>query len=201
MKRARIIFFFALMVFGCLLQALAAQKAPTPDKPLESSGPMAVITVKTVINPSTADFIIESIHRAERENAQCLIIQLDTPGGLLDSTREIVLAFFASRVPIIVYVAPSGARAGSAGVFITMASHVAAMAPGTNIGAAHPVNGSGQDIQGDMRKKTTPWRRSNHGHSSAAETWTGSKRQSGNLLRLPTRKRSSRKLLTSALPI
>lgn len=153
MKRARIIFFFALMVFGCLLQALAAQKAPDPDKPQESSGPVAVINVKTVINPSTADFIIESIHRAERENAQCLIIQLDTPGGLLDSTREIVLAFFASRVPIIVYVAPSGARAGSAGVFITMASHIAAMAPGTNIGAAHPVNGSGQDIQGDMRKK------------------------------------------------
>jgi len=78
---------------------------------------------------------------------------LDTPGGLLEATRDIVQSFFSSSVPVVVYVAPGGARAGSAGVFITVASHVAAMAPGTNIGAAHPVSGTGKDIQGDMREK------------------------------------------------
>jgi len=71
----------------------------------------------------------------------------------LEATRDIVQSFFSSSVPIVVYVAPGGARAGSAGVFITVAGHVAAMAPGTNIGAAHPVSGSGEDIKGDMRKK------------------------------------------------
>ena len=91
------------------------------------------------INPVTADYITESIDRAQQENAQCLIIKLDTPGGLLSSTRTIVKKMLTSRVPIVVYIAPGGSRAGSAGVFITYASHVAAMAPSTNIGAAHPV--------------------------------------------------------------
>jgi membrane-bound serine protease (ClpP class) len=91
------------------------------------------------INPVTADYIIKSVDRAFREKAQCLIIKMDTPGGLLTSTRMIVKKMLTSPVPVVVYVAPSGSRAGSAGVFITYASHVAAMAPSTNIGAAHPV--------------------------------------------------------------
>ncbi|MBN1869057.1 MAG: nodulation protein NfeD, partial [Candidatus Omnitrophica bacterium] len=91
------------------------------------------------INPVTAEYIIKSIDRAHQENAQCLIIKMDTPGGLLNSTRMIVKKMLTSEVPIVVYIAPSGSRAGSAGVFITYASHVAAMAPSTNIGAAHPV--------------------------------------------------------------
>ena len=95
------------------------------------------------INPVTADYIIESIDRAYQENAQCLIIKLDTPGGLLNSTRMIVKKMLTSKVPIVVYIAPSGSRAGSAGVFITYASHIAAMAPSTNIGAAHPVQMGG----------------------------------------------------------
>ncbi|MCK5260360.1 MAG: nodulation protein NfeD [Candidatus Omnitrophica bacterium] len=95
------------------------------------------------INPVTADYIIEAIDRAYRENAQCLIIKMDTPGGLLSSTRMIVKKMLTSKVPIVVYIAPSGSRAGSAGVFITYASHVAAMAPSTNIGAAHPVQMGG----------------------------------------------------------
>jgi membrane-bound serine protease (ClpP class) len=91
------------------------------------------------ISPVTARFIDRAIRQAEREGAACLVVVLDTPGGLVDSTREVVKSILGSGVPVVVYVAPSGARAASAGVFIVQAGHVAAMAPGTNIGAAHPV--------------------------------------------------------------
>lgn len=91
------------------------------------------------ITPVTARFITRAIRQAEEQRAAALIIVLDTPGGLVDSTREIVSGILRSKVPVVVYVAPAGARAASAGVFITMAGHVAAMAPGTTIGAAHPV--------------------------------------------------------------
>jgi len=101
--------------------------------------PVFVIEIDGDINPATGKFIIDSIDEATKQNAQCLVIQLDTPGGALESTRLIVKKILASHIPIIVYVAPKGARAGSAGVFITMAAHIAVMAPGTHIGAAHPV--------------------------------------------------------------
>ena len=102
------------------------------------------ITIKDGINPATAEFIQQSIETAQKEKAQCLIINLNTPGGLLTSTRDIVSDIMKSEVPIIVFVSPSGAHAGSAGVFITMAADIAAMAPGTNIGAAHPVSMTGK---------------------------------------------------------
>ena len=100
-----------------------------------------VISIKVdgTINPATADFIHGGIKKAATEKASCLLIHLNTPGGLLKSTRVIVSDILNSPVPVIVYVSPGGAHAGSAGVFITMAAHIAAMAPGTNIGAAHPV--------------------------------------------------------------
>ena len=91
------------------------------------------------INPVVADFIHDGIEKAKKENAECLIIHLNTPGGLLKSTRIIVSDILESPVPVIVYVSPAGAQSGSAGVFITLAAHIAAMTPGTNIGAAHPV--------------------------------------------------------------
>ena len=91
------------------------------------------------INPVTADFIHTGIEKAHKQNAECLIIHLNTPGGLLKSTRVIVSDILESPVPVVVFVSPAGAHAGSAGVFITLAAHLAAMAPGTNIGAAHPV--------------------------------------------------------------
>jgi membrane-bound serine protease (ClpP class) len=97
-----------------------------------------------MINPAVSDFIHRSIEKAHDANAECLIIHLNTPGGLLQSTREIVGDFLESDIPVIVYVSPGGAQAGSAGVFVTMAAHIAAMAPGTNIGAAHPVTLQGQ---------------------------------------------------------
>ena len=106
------------------------------------------------INPVSADFIRNGIEKARSENAECLIIQLNTPGGLLKSTRVIVSDMLQSPVPVIVYVSPGGAHAGSAGVFITLAAHVAAMAPGTNIGAAHPVIMQGQ-MDTTMNEKTT----------------------------------------------
>ena len=92
-----------------------------------------------IINPVTAEYIINSIELAEKENAHCIVIQLDTPGGLLNATRAIVKKILNARVPVIVYVSPGGSRAASAGVFITLSAHIAAMAPSTNIGAAHPV--------------------------------------------------------------
>jgi membrane-bound serine protease (ClpP class) len=103
------------------------------------------ITVDGSVNPASAAFIKSGIEKAHEEKAECLLIHLNTPGGLLKSTRVIVGDILESPVPVIVYVSPGGAHAGSAGVFITLAAHVSAMAPSTNIGAAHPVT-----IQGGM---------------------------------------------------
>lgn len=118
-----------------------------------SSAHVDWIAIDGSINPAVDDFIRESIVRAKVNGARALIIQLDTPGGLLSSTRTIVKEMLGSPVPVMVYVAPSGAGAGSAGVFITMAAHIAAMAPGTNIGAAHPVASGGQEVKGVMGEK------------------------------------------------
>ncbi|MBF8248240.1 MAG: nodulation protein NfeD [Bacteroidetes bacterium] len=105
---------------------------------------VASIRIDGAINPAAAEFIHSSIERAKEAGATCVIIRLNTPGGLLKSTRVIVSDILESSIPVIVYVAPSGAHAGSAGVFITLAGHIAVMAPGTNIGAAHPVSLEGQ---------------------------------------------------------
>jgi membrane-bound serine protease (ClpP class) len=99
--------------------------------------------VDGAIGPATASYISRSIDEAQSEGAQCLIIELNTPGGLLDSTRVIVQKLLGSQVPVVVYVAPTGAAAASAGCFITLAANVAAMAPATTIGAAHPVSTGG----------------------------------------------------------
>jgi membrane-bound serine protease (ClpP class) len=98
------------------------------------------INVDGAIGPATASYIARSIEEAKARNVQCLVIQLNTPGGLLDSTQKIVQSFLGSPVPVVVYVAPTGATATSAGCFITIAASVAAMAPATTIGAAHPVS-------------------------------------------------------------
>jgi membrane-bound serine protease (ClpP class) len=143
-KTLRIFFFLALVMTG--LSVMAQSKD-------SSSAHVDWISIDGSINPAVDDFIRESIARAKVNGARALIIQLDTPGGLLSSTRTIVKEMLGSPVPVMVYVAPSGAGAGSAGVFITMAAHIAAMAPGTNIGAAHPVAGGGQEVKGVMGEK------------------------------------------------
>jgi membrane-bound serine protease (ClpP class) len=114
-----------------------------------------VIAVDGAINPVSAEFIGKSIRKANEKSDESLVIQLDTPGGLDTSMRNIVKEIVGSQVPIIVYVSPSGSRAASAGVFITLAAHVAAMAPGTNIGAAHPVGLGGGKIDKTMAEKVT----------------------------------------------
>jgi membrane-bound serine protease (ClpP class) len=141
-----------LRVYSCIALLLAGVTVLAQSK--DGAEPhVALIAIDGTINPAVADFIHESIARAKATEARALIIQLDTPGGLVESTRAIVKDMLATPVPIIVYVGPSGARAGSAGVFITLAAHVAAMAPATNIGAAHPVAGSGEEVKGAMGEK------------------------------------------------
>jgi membrane-bound serine protease (ClpP class) len=105
-----------------------------------AGGTVYVITVSGGINPAVSDYIEKGIAQAEAEGAEAVVIELDTPGGLLSSTKDIVTQILNAKVPVIVYVSPKGAFAASAGVFITLAGHVAAMAPGTSIGAAHPVS-------------------------------------------------------------
>lgn len=117
--------------------------------------PVHVITLDATINPATADYIHQSIERAIEANAECLVIRLNTPGGLLKSTRVIVSDLLTARIPVVVYVSPSGSQSASAGAFITLAAHVAAMAPGTNIGAAHPVGLQGGEKDSIMNEKAT----------------------------------------------
>src|SRR5688572_11045754 len=109
--------------------------------------------VDSIIHPVSAEFMIETIERADAENAALVVFTLRTPGGLVDATRDIVTRMISARTPIAVYVAPSGARAASAGFIITIAADVAVMAPGTHIGAAHPVSGGGVEMDETSSKK------------------------------------------------
>jgi membrane-bound serine protease (ClpP class) len=134
-------FFIILSLSLLSLSLIAGLIGHTQEKPA-----VLLIEVDGIINPATARFITESIDQAAQQNAQCLVIQLDTPGGLMESMRVIVKKILTSSVPVVVYVGPRGARAASAGVFITMAAHVAVMAPSTHMGAAHPVSlGEGKE--------------------------------------------------------
>lgn len=112
-----------------------------------------VLTIAAPIGPGVADFVEDALEDADRANAACIVIQLDTPGGLAEAMRSIVVDILAAKTPVVVFVAPSGARAASAGVMITMAADIAAMAPGTNIGAAHPVGAGGKEIDDTMSEK------------------------------------------------
>lgn len=118
-----------------------------------ASPPVVVGRIEGVINPITVRYAERVVRTAEERGAAAVVFTLDTPGGLIDSTYRITGLFLNARVPVIVYVAPSGARAASAGTFLTLAAHVAAMAPATNLGAAHPVDASGGNIEGDLRLK------------------------------------------------
>src|SRR5690242_10163110 len=122
---------WAAALFGSMPAAYAAP------------GAIHVVTVQQAITPATTQYIQSALDTAAKEQAELLVIQLDTPGGLLDATKDIVQALLSAPLPVVVYIAPQGARGASAGPRITMAAHIAAMAPATHIGAAHPVSAFG----------------------------------------------------------
>ena len=128
--------------------AVGAAQAPPPGRPLA-----VVAEFDGIIHPISAEYLNDTINQADTSGAEVVVFILRTPGGLLDSTRAIVSRMITSRAPVVVFVGPSGARSASAGFVITIAADVAVMAPGTHIGAAHPVSGSGQPIDETMAKK------------------------------------------------
>src|SRR5216683_4117335 len=137
---------------------------------------VSFIKIDGAIGPATASYIARSIDEAKAQSAQCLVIQLNTPGGLLDSTQKIVQSFLGSPVPVVVYVAPTGATATSAGCFITLAASIAAMAPATTIGAAHPVSIGGFPSGGEEKPDETMKQKLENFSVSYIETIAG-KRQ------------------------
>lgn len=139
--------------FCFLLSALTGNAAPSPVKDVSPDPFVAVMDMNMMILPGTAAYLRKTIDQAAQEGAKVLIVRISTPGGMLTSSQEMIQTIFQSAIPVVIYVSPGGATATSAGVFITLAGHVAAMAPGTSMGAAHPVAGDGKDIEGDMRKK------------------------------------------------
>ena len=143
-----------LLITTCFALSLPALFASGGDGAAKKT--VMVITINGAINPVSAEYVINSIEKArEKPGVEALVIQMDTPGGLDTAMRQIIKEMQSSPVPVIVYVSPSGSRAASAGAFITMAAHVAAMAPGTNIGAASPVNMGGGGMDKTMKKKVT----------------------------------------------
>jgi membrane-bound serine protease (ClpP class) len=144
----------ALLLAPLLLGAAPTPTTtPVPTQEAAPSGEVLLLVVDGMINLATADYLQQGMAAAVAGGAPAVVVQLDTPGGLLESTKVIVKDILSAPLPVIVYVAPSGGSATSAGVFVTLAANIAAMAPGTSIGAAHPVGGKGEDIAGDMREK------------------------------------------------
>lgn len=135
------IFSISVLLFGLVTSSVAAR------------ADVVKVVVNDTINPITAEYIARGIDNAAQTHAQAVLIELRTPGGLVDSTREIISKILGSPVPVIVYVAPSGSRAGSAGFYILESADIAAMAPGTNAGSAHPVLGSGATMDPVMKEK------------------------------------------------
>ena len=144
-------FRFSLLIAFVLLSLVSYLSHALAQDPYS----VDVMVVEGVIDPITARYVSRGIDLAEEDGAQCLIMRLDTPGGLDSAMRTIIQKMMSASVPIVVYVSPPGARAGSAGAFITLAAHVAAMAPGTNIGAATPVDLLGGEVSEAMRAKVT----------------------------------------------
>src|SRR5437762_8060584 len=128
--------------------AVAAQLRAASDRPA-----VYAADVDSIIHPVSAEYMIETMARADRDGAALVVFTLRTPGGLVDSTRDIITHMLAAKTPVVIFIAPSGARAASAGFLLTIAADVAAMAPGTHIGAAHPVSGNSEKMDETMAKK------------------------------------------------
>ena len=143
----------SLLPYFIFLLLVLVVAAPSLPQTGQTAGPVVVATYEGVINPVAAEYLHDAMSFAEAKHAQAVILRLDTPGGLDTSMRLMIKDVTGSTIPVVVYVAPSGGRAASAGVFLTIAAHVAAMAPGTNIGAAHPVAMGGGEMDKTMKEK------------------------------------------------
>ncbi len=150
--RRRVRLRLGLVIFTLLTALVVVAAACGPGGP---EGAVHVLTADGDVNPVMARYIDRGIDDAEDKNAEAVVIRLDTPGGLDTSMRDIVQRIEEDRIPVIVFVSPKGARAASAGTFITMAGNVAVMAPSTSIGAASPISSTGEDIEGTLGKKVT----------------------------------------------
>ena len=152
MNLRRIIVFILVFILGLAL-FLNLFRAEVLAQDVEKKPIVYLLSVDGTINPALSDYIIKGIEEAEQNKAACVIIRMDTPGGVVTTTKTIIKEMINAKLPVVVYVAPSGSSASSAGALITVAADVAAMAPGTNIGAAHPVAGGGQEIGESMSEK------------------------------------------------
>jgi membrane-bound serine protease (ClpP class) len=168
---------FLAVVLLALSCAPATAGAEIPPAPVPSVSPVLVATIAAPITPVTADYLASVIERAEQEKATLLVVELDTPGGLDTAMRQMVQGILKCGVPVAVFVSPSGARAASAGVLITLAADIAAMAPGTNIGAAHPVNVGGGAMDNTVRGATPNGPRAPSGRAPPFPPWTRWKRR------------------------
>jgi membrane-bound serine protease (ClpP class) len=152
MNRQRVVLFVFILILGLLW--LPVDPPAVTGAETESRTPLAyVLSVDGSINPALSDYILKGIEEAKEQNASVIVIQMDTPGGVVTTTKTIIKAMIQCPIPVVVYVAPGGSSATSAGALITMGADIAAMAPGTNIGAAHPVGGGGQEINKTMSEK------------------------------------------------
>lgn len=140
-----------LMITGAV--AVAVQSESQAQSQAQTSGLLRVAKITGTIDPATSNFLSTTIERAQKGQDQAVLVELDTPGGLISSVREMAQTIDRSAVPVIVYVTPAGASATSAGALLALASHLAVMSPGSNIGAATPVDSSGKDIPGAMGEK------------------------------------------------
>src|SRR6185503_12302947 len=139
---------------GTALLFLVGSIAAVRGQEAQSARPLAIVAeLDGIIHPVSAEYLTDVIDQSDTSGADIVVFILRTPGGLLESTRTIVSRMIKTRAPVVVFVGPSGGRAASAGFIITLASDVAAMAPGTHIGAAHPVSGSGETVDETMSKK------------------------------------------------
>ncbi len=153
MNKGRSHLFAMWVVLGATLLLNGPASFSVADDQNESKPLVVLLNVDGTINPALSDYIIKGIEKAEQNKATAVIITMDTPGGVVTTTKTIIKEMLNAKLPVVVYVAPSGSSATSAGALITMGADIAAMAPGTNIGAAHPVGGGGQKIDETMSDK------------------------------------------------
>src|SRR5258706_1742678 len=144
---------FRRLFAGALTAAALSCAVVMPIRGASVAPAVYAADVDSIIHPVSAEYMIETMARADRDGAALVVFTLRTPGGLVESTRDIITHMLAAKTPVVIFVAPSGARAASAGFLLTLAADVAAMAPGTHIGAAHPVSGDGEKMDETMAKK------------------------------------------------